>query len=84
VVAAWNSDAPVPIPVGGRVSAGGRWGLVAVASTCDPLPADSEERLVAFTELVATAIANAQARLGAAVTTLARYEQDRTERQRPR
>jgi GAF domain-containing protein len=42
---------------------GGLWGLVVVGSTADePLPSDAEERLVAFTELVATAISNATAR----------------------
>ena len=38
------------------------WGLVVVMSTSDePLPADTEARLTGFTELVATAIANAEA-----------------------
>jgi GAF domain-containing protein len=47
-----------PIVVQGRL-----WG-VAVAATRreDPLPADSESRIGEFTELVATAIANAEAR----------------------
>jgi GAF domain-containing protein len=47
----------VPISVDGRL-----WGLVLVATRCEPLPADTEMRLAGFTELVATAIANAQAR----------------------
>jgi signal transduction histidine kinase len=39
------------------------WGVM-IAATCDePLPADTEARLAGFTELVATAIANAQARV---------------------
>ena len=39
------------------------WGLIAVGSTvAQPLPPDTEARLVSFTELVATAIANAQNR----------------------
>jgi signal transduction histidine kinase len=47
----------VPINVGGRL-----WGVMFVASTSDePLPADTEARLAGFTELVATAIANAEA-----------------------
>ena len=47
----------VPISVEGRL-----WGLMAVASTREPhLPADYEARLAAFTELVASAIANAEA-----------------------
>jgi signal transduction histidine kinase len=40
------------------------WGVLNVASTGgEPLPADAEARLVAFTELAGTAIANAQARV---------------------
>jgi len=46
-----------PIIVEGR-----RWGAVTVASTDQPLPLAVEERLEKFTELVATAIANAEAR----------------------
>jgi signal transduction histidine kinase len=47
----------VPISVDGRL-----WGVMFVASTRDgPLPADTEARLAGFTELVATAIANAEA-----------------------
>jgi GAF domain-containing protein len=48
----------VPISVEGRL-----WGVIVVAYThAEPLPADTEGRLAGFTELVATAIANAQAR----------------------
>jgi signal transduction histidine kinase len=48
----------VPIVVEGRL-----WGVMTVASTTDqPLPLDTEERLAEFTELVATAIANAESR----------------------
>jgi signal transduction histidine kinase len=60
--AAWvaeglHSAVGVPISVEGRL-----WGVVAVASPAgEPLPADTETRLAGFTELVATAIANAQA-----------------------
>jgi GAF domain-containing protein len=44
----------VPIFVDGKV-----WGLIGVGSTLgEPVPADTEERLVGFTELIATAIAN--------------------------
>ncbi|MDX6525895.1 MAG: hypothetical protein QOI43_1406, partial [Gaiellales bacterium] len=46
-----------PIIVEGRV-----WGVICVAALVSPLPADTEERLVQFTELVATAIANAEGR----------------------
>ena len=45
-----------PIVVEGR-----RWGVMIMASTEHPLPPDSEAQLAAFTELVATAIANAEA-----------------------
>ena len=45
-----------PIVVVGR-----RWGLITLASTEHPLPPDSEAQLASFTELVATAIANAEA-----------------------
>jgi signal transduction histidine kinase len=49
--------------VGAPVSVEGRlWGVVVVLSTSDELlPPDTEGRLVGFTELVATAIANVQA-----------------------
>jgi len=48
--------------VGAPVSVEGRlWGLMAVTSSDEPLPADTEARLAGFTELAATAIANAQA-----------------------
>jgi signal transduction histidine kinase len=47
-----------PIIVNGRP-----WGAItAVTSRVDPLPANSEARLAQFTELVATAIANVEAR----------------------
>jgi signal transduction histidine kinase len=51
--------AGVPVIVGGRV-----WGSVTLAAGHDrlPLPADTLDRLAAFTELVATAIANTEAR----------------------
>ncbi len=58
---AWGvrSCVGVPISVEDRL-----WGVMIVASTREePQPADAEERLAGFTELVATAIANAQARM---------------------
>jgi signal transduction histidine kinase len=56
--AGWRSTVGAPIIVEGRL-----WGVVSVASTTEqPLPADTEERLTEFTELVATAIANAESR----------------------
>jgi signal transduction histidine kinase len=48
----------VPVSVEGRL-----WGVMFVASTREPLPAITEARLAGFTELAATAIANAQARM---------------------
>jgi signal transduction histidine kinase len=38
------------------------WGVVVVSSWRGPLPADTEQRMLNFTELVATAIANAESR----------------------
>jgi signal transduction histidine kinase len=53
-----RSSVGVPISVEGRP-----WGLILVAYTRDQqLPADTEARLASFTELVATAIANAESR----------------------
>ncbi len=46
----------VPVSVEGRL-----WGLMMVGSTREPLPAGTEARLAGFTELAATAIANAEA-----------------------
>jgi signal transduction histidine kinase len=52
-----HSIAGAPIIVDGGV-----WGLVTIASTDGPLPDHTEDRLAEFTELVGTAIANAQSR----------------------
>jgi len=48
----------VPVSVEGRL-----WGVMIVGSRAGPLPAGTEERLAGFTELAATAIANASARV---------------------
>jgi signal transduction histidine kinase/uncharacterized protein YoaH (UPF0181 family) len=54
----WRSSVGAPITVAGRL-----WGVLAVASMTDrPLPPNTERRLAEFTELVATAIANAESR----------------------
>jgi signal transduction histidine kinase len=54
-----RSSVGVPIRVEGRL-----WGVMVVALTRgELLPADAEARLAGFTELVATAIANTQARV---------------------
>jgi signal transduction histidine kinase len=55
----FRSSVGAPISVEGRP-----WGLILVAYTREePLPADTEARLAGFTELVATAVANTQARV---------------------
>jgi GAF domain-containing protein len=56
----FRSAVGVPISVEGRL-----WGFMVVAYTHEgpPLPADTERRLAGFTELVASALANAQARV---------------------
>jgi signal transduction histidine kinase len=47
----------MPIHVNGRL-----WGAIAVGSGQGPPPPDTEQRMTAFTDLVATAVANAQNR----------------------
>ena len=48
-------DAPIVVE-------GGVWGAINVSARRGPLPLDIEQRIVDFTELIATAIANADAR----------------------
>jgi signal transduction histidine kinase len=61
----WVSVVGAPILVEGRL-----WGLVGISSATEQsLPASTEERLTEFTELLATAIANAES--GEALTVLA-------------
>ena len=62
-MAVWAREFGIRSTVGAPITVGGRlWGFVLVASTSeDPPPPGTEERLAEFTELVATAIANAQA-----------------------
>ncbi|MCW2691550.1 MAG: Histidine kinase [Mycobacterium sp.] len=78
----FGSVAGVPIGVEGRL-----WGVVMVISTSEqPLPADTVARLAGFTELVGTAISNAEAQaalsasrariVAAADTARRRIEQD--------
>jgi len=53
----WSSSIAAPVIVEGRL-----WGVMLVATQrAEPFPAGAEERLAAFTDLVATAVANAQA-----------------------
>lgn len=51
-----RSGVGAPIVVGGRL-----WGVTVVGSAAGPLPLATEQRIGDFTELVATAIANAEA-----------------------
>jgi len=53
--AGYKSAIGSPIVVEGRL-----WGVISAASTEGPMPPGSEARLASFTELVATAIANAE------------------------
>jgi signal transduction histidine kinase len=50
-----RSAVALPIHVDGRL-----WGAIAVGSGQGPLPPDTERRMTEFTDLVATAVANAQ------------------------
>ncbi len=60
--AGYRSAVGSPIKVEGRL-----WGVMSAASNAvEPLPADTEARLASFTELVATAIANAESRVALA------------------
>jgi len=54
----WGPASLVGVPI---VVEGRRWGVMTMASTEHPLPADSEAQLASFTELVASAIASAEA-----------------------
>jgi signal transduction histidine kinase len=59
-----RSAVGTPIIVEGRL-----WGMMAAASSEEPpLPPDTEARLASFTELVATAIANAESRAALAAS----------------
>jgi signal transduction histidine kinase len=54
----WRSAVGAPISVEGRL-----WGVLVVYSKkTEPLPADTEQRLGAFAQIVATAIANTESR----------------------
>src|SRR5258707_10530071 len=50
-----RSAVALPVHVNGRL-----WGAIAVGSGQGPLPPDTEQRMTEFTDLVATAVANAQ------------------------
>jgi PAS domain S-box-containing protein len=54
-------EAGIKSAVGSTIVVDGHvWGLITAATTEGPMPPDSEARLASFTELVATAIANAE------------------------
>jgi signal transduction histidine kinase len=65
IVRGWGLRSAVgaPISVAGRL-----WGVILAGSTRDPLPPATEARLAGFTELVATAIANAEAQAALAAS----------------
>jgi signal transduction histidine kinase len=52
-----RSGVAAPIVVEGRL-----WGMIAIVSRRRPFPADTEKRMAGFTELLGTAIANADSR----------------------
>jgi signal transduction histidine kinase len=52
-----RSAVATPIAVEGRL-----WGALGIGSRSGSLPADTEQRIVSFTELIGTAIANAESR----------------------
>jgi signal transduction histidine kinase len=55
----WGARSAVASPI---IVEGRCWGGISVASLREPFPPATEERLVEFTEIVATAIANAESR----------------------
>lgn len=54
-----RSSIGVPVTVDGAL-----WGAMVVGTTDEPVPADTEDRLREFTELIATAVSSANAREG--------------------
>jgi signal transduction histidine kinase len=52
-----RSSVAIPVVVGGRI-----WGALVVGTRDDRLPSETEQRVAAFIELVATALTNAEAR----------------------
>jgi signal transduction histidine kinase len=55
----WGVRSVVASPI---IVEGHRWGAMIVSTQGDPFPPDTEDRMANFTELVATAIANADSR----------------------
>ena len=61
--AAWAREHGIRSSVGSPIVVEGRlWGVIVASSTGAPHPEDTEKRLLAFTELVAMAVANAESR----------------------
>ncbi|MEV7996358.1 DUF4118 domain-containing protein [Streptomyces sp. NPDC086077] len=52
-----RSSVGCPVTVGGRL-----WGVIAASTRDKPFPGDTEAKIASFTELVATAVENAEAR----------------------
>src|SRR5262249_6807725 len=76
--AGYKSAVAAPVTVGGRI-----WGVLAAASTSDdPLPEGIEQRLTDFADLVAQALANADAYEKLAASRARLVEVGDTERQR--
>ena len=76
--AGYRSAVAAPVTVGGRI-----WGVLAAASTSDdPMPDDIEQRLNDFAELVAQALANADAHEKLAASRARLVEVGDAERQR--
>jgi signal transduction histidine kinase len=69
-LAAGVPDTGIRSAVGSPIIVEGRlWGMIAAGSTLEqPLPADTEARLADFTELLTTAIANAESRAALAAS----------------
>jgi signal transduction histidine kinase len=61
----WSYRASVGVPI---IVAGRLWGVLIAGSRVEPLPPATEERLSGFTQLVATAIANAEAQAAVAAS----------------
>jgi predicted ATPase/signal transduction histidine kinase len=64
-----SREAGIRASVGAPISVSSElWGVIIVASRSEPLPADTETRLTGFTDLAATAVANAEAQVALAAS----------------
>ena len=76
----WSSSIAAPVIVEGRL-----WGVMLVATQRpEPFPVGAESRLAAFTDLVATAVANAQSTTRCAASATSRPRSDGSQRSSPR